>query len=69
MAIRKDSDSSVDSRSNMKHANLCLMAEIEDKVTSNLNLSFKTPSDSTHSSSDEDDNNDRSYKDLMQICN
>jgi len=45
------------------------MAEIEDKVTSNLNLSFKTPSDSTHSSSDEDDNNDRSYKDLMQICN
>jgi len=40
------------------------MVDEKDDVTSNINISFERKSNSSHSSSDEDDESDLSYEDL-----
>jgi len=45
------------------------MEDVENKVNFNLKFSLETPSDSSHSLSDEDDENAISYEGLMESCN
>jgi len=54
------------SKLDVERAKYCLMTDIE---TFKLNLSFQITLDSSPSSSDEDNENDLSYEDLLISCN